>query len=108
MTAPDHVRKLYWEGGRCDRATRCDSGLEFRIKKRLLSWGYSYTVLHCRLSVRRDMHRSYRPIRPTQSRLLQQKWDQDYYEGHRRRVRYLFALLLMGNVVIRRDEWTEW
>lgn len=32
------------------------------------------------------MHRSYRPLAPAQSRLLQQKWDQAYYEEHRRRV----------------------
>lgn len=32
------------------------------------------------------MHRSYRPLAPAQSRILQQKWDQAYYDEHRRRV----------------------
>jgi hypothetical protein len=32
------------------------------------------------------MHRTYKPILPTHSKLLQQRWDSAYYEEHRRRV----------------------
>lgn len=32
------------------------------------------------------MHRTYRPILPTHSKLLQQRWDSAYYDEHRRRV----------------------
>lgn len=32
------------------------------------------------------MHRSYRPLAPAQSRILQKKWDEAYYNQHRRRV----------------------
>ena len=32
-------------------------------------------------------HRSYRPVLPTGNKLLQKKWDQTYYDEHRRLVR---------------------
>jgi len=32
------------------------------------------------------MHRSYRPVKPTHSKLLQKRWDSAYYDEHRRRV----------------------
>ena len=31
-------------------------------------------------------HRSYRPVLPTGNKLLQKKWDQTYYDEHRRLV----------------------
>jgi len=33
------------------------------------------------------MHRCYQPVLPTHNKLLQQKWDQTYYDEHRRLVR---------------------
>lgn len=32
------------------------------------------------------MHRAYHPILPTHSKLLQQRWDSNYYDEHRRKV----------------------
>ncbi|KAF3706041.1 putative protein C17orf105 -like protein [Channa argus] len=32
------------------------------------------------------MHRSYQPMKPVTNRYLQQRWDQNNYENHRRRV----------------------
>ena len=47
------------------------------------------------------MHRCYQPVRPAQNRLLQQKWDQEQYEEHRRRVGYYVPL--MCTVAIHRN-----
>lgn len=32
------------------------------------------------------MHRSYQPLKPATNRYLQQRWDQEDYENHRRKV----------------------
>ncbi|KAI3371129.1 hypothetical protein L3Q82_023528, partial [Scortum barcoo] len=34
----------------------------------------------------RSMHRSYQPLKPVTNRYLQQRWDQNNYENHRRKV----------------------
>lgn len=34
-----------------------------------------------------SMHRSYQPLKPVTNRYLQQRWDQNHYENHRKKVR---------------------
>lgn len=34
-----------------------------------------------------SMHRSYQPLKPATNRYLQQRWDQNDYENHRKKVR---------------------
>nr|XP_043892952.1 uncharacterized protein CFAP97D2 [Solea senegalensis] len=41
------------------------------------------------------MHRSYQPLKPVTNRYLQQRWDQNNYENHRRKVS--FALPTVDN-----------
>lgn len=38
------------------------------------------------LDQRCSMHRSYQPLKPVTNRYLQQRWDQNNYENHRRKV----------------------
>lgn len=40
-----------------------------------------------RQAVISSMHRSYQPLKPVTNRYLQQRWDQNHYDTHRKKVR---------------------
>ena len=58
----------------------CDC--EGRDASRLYTWDVNHVGVVWQMS-----HRSYRPVLPTGNKLLQKKWDQTYYDEHRRLVR---------------------
>uniref|UniRef100_A0A3Q1I8V4 Uncharacterized protein n=1 Tax=Anabas testudineus TaxID=64144 RepID=A0A3Q1I8V4_ANATE len=39
------------------------------------------------------MHRSYQPLKPVTNRYLQQRWDQNNYENHRRKVSFALPVV---------------
>jgi len=39
-----------------------------------------------------NMHKSYQPILPSTNKLLKKKWDEMYYNEHRRLVSYQWSL----------------
>ena len=69
-----------WKLGEQWKLLKCDC--EGRHASRLYTWDVNCVGVVWQMS-----HRSYRPVLPTGNKLLQKKWDQTYYDEHRRLVR---------------------
>ena len=83
MMAPPHASGLHsMKAGGVVKLLKCDC--EGRDASRLYTWDVNHIGV---FFVWQMSHRSYRPVLPTGNKLLQKKWDQTYYDEHRRLVR---------------------
>ena len=84
------LQKIFYASGVLNRATRfCrhSYGTESNLVSKFATITIKMSEPENGRRRQSGMHRSYQPITPAANKLLQKRWDTNYYQVHRQRVR---------------------